>query len=111
MIKAITHNYARRPMEDPIAQMEKAVRLASQVRAKLESEYGSDVDFEGCQRTDLRFVVKRGERREIALEFNASKAKFALYNPRARTGGKDDIGSFGLTASPDEIVQAVKDYC
>ena len=104
-------------MEDPKAQRDRAVHFRDQVKAQLDKEFGSSIDYEGDHATNIKFLIKTGKKYEMMLEYNESEDSYELYDRDDKTQKNETLGTFSpknITTpgdpTPSEIVKAVKNH-
>ena len=103
--------------DNPEAKSKRAIHFADQVKASLNSEFGSKIDWEGDSAPNLKFVIKTSKNYEMKLEYNATDDSFLLYDRDAKTQRNETLGNFSPVnttnpndSTPSEIVNAVKSY-
>lgn len=105
-------------MSEPIAQRERAKHFTNLVKASLNSEFNSNIDWEGYTEPGLQFVIKKNNKKyEMRLEYNATADTFVLYDRDTKTQKNEELGIFhpaNITNSKDttvsEIVEKIKSH-
>lgn len=104
-------------MSDSVSQRDRAKDFSDQVKAGLNSEFASNIDWEGDSPPSLKFVIKKDKNYEMELKYNTEKDLFVLYDRDAKTQRNETLGEFSPAniTTPDDptvskIVEAVKSY-
>ena len=97
--------------DNPEAKRKRAIHFQNQVKASLDSEFGSNIDWEGDSDPSLKFVIKTSKSYEMKLEYNSSEDSFLLYDRDAKTQRNETLGSFSpVNNTHSEITGKVKSY-
>ncbi len=104
-------------MSDSEGHKNRAKHFSEQVKAKLENEFGSKVDWEGDSPPSLQFTIKTGKSYEMRLEYNQTEDSFELYDKDAKTQRNETLGKFSPANVTDpkdttasDVVEAVKKH-
>ncbi len=104
-------------MSESPEKRDRAIQFSNQVKSSLNSEYASNIDWEGDAPPNLKFVIKKDKQYEMKLEYNAAEDSFLLYDRDAKTQRNETLGTFSpanITTSNDstvgEVVTKVKSY-
>ena len=99
------------------SKRDRANHFGDQVKSSLNSEFGSNIDWEGDAPPNLKFVIKTGKNYEMKLEYNATEDSFLLYDRDAKTQRNETLGTFSpanITNSNDttvsEVMKAIKSH-
>ena len=104
-------------MSESPEKRDRAIQFSNQVKSTLDSEFGSNIDWEGDSAPNLKFVIKKDKNYEMRLEYNATEDSFLLYDRDAKTQRNETLGTFSpanITTPNDptvsEVVEKVKSY-
>jgi len=104
-------------MSSSVEQRDRAIQFQGQVKSRLDSEFGSNIDWEGDSDPSLKFVIKESKSYEMRLEYNATDDSFLLYDRDAKTQRNETLGNYSPSnittpndPTPSEIVSKVKSY-
>ncbi len=104
-------------MSESAEKRERAIQFSNQVKSTLNSEFESNIDWEGDSAPNLKFVIKKDKNYEMMLEYNATEDSFLLYDRDAKTQRNETLGTFSPTnitnpndSTVSEVVEKVKSY-
>ena len=97
--------------DNPTEKRERAIAFKNKVKASLDSEFGSNIDWEGDSDPSLKFVVKTSKSYEMRLEYNATDDSFLLYDRDAKTQKNETLGSISpVNNAPSDVTDKVKSH-
>ena len=104
-------------MSESPQKRDRAIHFSKQVKSGLDSEFGTNIDWEGDSDPSLKFLIKKDKKYEMRLEYNATEDSFLLYDRDAKTQRNETLGTFSpanVTVPDDptasQIVAKVKSY-
>ncbi len=104
-------------MSESPQKRNKAIQFSNQVKSNLNSEFGSNIDWEGDSDPNLKFIIKKDKKYEMRMEYNTTDDSFLLYDRDAKTRRNETLGTYSpanITTPNDstvsEVVTKVKSY-
>lgn len=79
-------------MSESPEKQDRAIQFSNQIKSTLDSEFGSNIDWEGDSIPSLKFVIKNDKNYEMRLEYNATDDSFLLYDRDAKTQKNETLG-------------------
>lgn len=104
-------------MSDSPAKQDRAIQFSNQLKSSLNSEFNSNIDWEGDSAPSLKFVIKKEKKYEMRLEYNSTDDSFLLYDRNAKTQRNETLGTFSPAnittpndSTVDEVFAKIKSY-
>ena len=97
-------------MSESPEKRDRAIQFSNQVKSTLNSELGSNVDWENDAPPNLKFVIKKDKKYEMMMQYNQEADSFLLYDRDAKTQRNETLGTFSpanITTPNDSTVADV----